>query len=435
LYPALDHFRAEFKVVKDALDDPLGSIKKFEGHLYAANKNILTLEKQLDSSSKEICCLQRQIDNLERDIREVMSKYAEEVDEILPSQQDGFDLENERARLEAQINRLESRVEEKDKQITRFLQKNNDPYMSQSPPKKSNPISSAENVTGSDKSKIIDKLSYEEDALFSQLQAAIREKGAMEEKWLDACKSEKILREVFVSNEVHQEKLVNDLEARNQTLANLNHQLQQARSPITHLAPRQSLSVSSTQNNSMTHSSSTHASIPQSGSVASLSTSSTSRSTMTGVSREQAMANLYAHPNDPHTPPRQSSRSISMGNGNHSVASPTNATHHTSAGSPRNVRRASSTATSSRPRPTPTVIQADFINRVRQLRDDQLNHLNDAFEEVRTIQPGDGVHWVKGVSIFLDSHCVKLMCYKHWRRNPGTAVIDNNQDVSRKFFN
>jgi hypothetical protein len=316
LYPALDNFRAEFKTVKDALDDPLGSIKKFKGRLHSAKKNIHTLEKQLESSSKEICGLQKQIDNLEQDSRDVMGTYAEEVDEALPSQQDVFALKNKPAKLEARINHLDSSVEEKGKGVARFLQENNEPYMSQSLQKKSNPIKSTQNATGSDKSKIVDKLSYEEDALFSQLQAAIREKDAMEENWLDACKSEKILREVFVSNEVHREKLVNDLEARNQSITNLNNQLRQARPSITHLAPRPGLPIGSMQNNSMTRSPSTHASIPRSGSVASPSTSSTSRSPMTEVSRTQAIANLPTNPNDPYTPPRQSIRSISMGNSN-----------------------------------------------------------------------------------------------------------------------
>jgi cell division protein FtsB len=372
----------------------MGSIKKFEGHLDAANKNNLALEKQLDSASKEICYLQRQNEKLEQGMRDLTDDFAKEADDCLQAQQEVVVLKNECATLEGRINDLDSRVEEQNKEITRILDQNSKLQKFQDQQKNVQLINHGEDLTISEKNKTI-------VALTQQLR--------------DARENEESVRKILVMDKDRNTNLKKDVKEwkqRNQGLVDENNafrrqiiefkaQLRRAKSSNTHIAPRQGVSAGSIPNNSISRSSGSEA-LPQQGfSMGSVQSGSTARSPIAEVSREQAMANLRAFSNNPNTPPRQSSHSSSMGNRNLSEASPSSAIRQSSTTSPSSVRRASFTATSSRSRvrDAPTATQADFIRRVRRLRDDQLQNLAEAFDEVRTIQPGEGVHWVKGVSI------------------------------------
>jgi chromosome segregation ATPase len=269
LYAALTNLRAEVKTLKECLDDPLGTVSKLQLHLDAANK----LNEGLD----------RKFGNLRL--------QHTELEHFLWS----------RGELEDQIKVLESSLKEKDEEIARISQQNNELRYPQSPEKIAETIDSADNLAISNQSSIIGKLEKEKSDLSEQLQIAIRERDEKHQKWLTAREDKENMRNVFISNEESRERLLEENGALCEQVAGLK-------------AQRQPAAVSPARNN---------------------------------------------------------------------------------------IRRISSAASVSRPRPSLTRTQERVIATVQHLRDDQLERLESdgAFEAVSIKVPGQGHHWVKGVSL------------------------------------
>jgi hypothetical protein len=322
LNAALSKFRGEVKTVKDCLDDPLGSVQKWQLRLDAAHKRN---------------------ERLDRKFTDLQVQYME-LENCLGS----------RGRLQDHIEVLESGVKEKDKEIARITQQNNELRNLRSPQKITD-FDSADDLTISDGSSIIGKLEKEKRDLLEQLQMVIRERDV-------ARRDKEIMQEVFKSNEDSRGKLREENNTLCQQVASLKAQRQPA-SPASLSAP----------------------SAGRSTSVGSLQLSGSS---MTHVPRGQAATSLYTDSNTPSTPVRQPSGSF--GNRNFTSISPAR----------NNNRRISSASPLSRPRPTLTRTQERVITTVQHLPDDHLEALESggAFESVEK-----GHHWVKGVGFSLHS--------------------------------
>jgi hypothetical protein len=350
LFPELHQFRADFETVKKSLKIPLGSIRKFQ--------------KRLDLSNNKIWDLQQKNRELEQ---KAAARLAQEVGYWLQSSKElNASWHKTNIDIQERIEGLNSALQEKENEISRLLQQNTKPHRLEECQKNSLPLNSAQDLAIFDQNKIVKDLSDENADLQKQLQDARRERDDKLEQWLKASQNEKSVRNIFAMNEGREGKL----KQRNDELEQENNWLRQAQSSNTLVTARHGVFGGTIQNSSMTRSSNTQASPRQVFAAGSL-------------------------------------RSSSFDN---RARSTSNATRHPSTGSLSNPRRSSTTTASSRPRPRLTNSQKYVINQVQLLRDDQLALLDDAFQEVRTIKPGEGTHWVKGVrTAHILFRCCKLI--------------------------